>query len=122
MEGLLDKTRQPPGQPPGLGFSTPMVQLGPVMHATTHPTSIHGDLVRQPPRDRADHAGADDLQAEVLASAMGTALSAQLEPAIRQGLTPLGNVLESVRRQNEDDKVAVEGTMGYLRGHTRWYV
>ena len=82
--------------------------------------SSYADLIRLPASRREGHAGAGD--AAELAGAIGTALGTHLEPALRLGLAPISNVLDAFRRQNEDDKASAEGTLGYLRGHARWYV
>lgn len=47
---------------------------------------------------------------------MGQALGDHLEPALKNSLAPLNNLLESIRRQGEDDKVYSEGSLGFLRG------
>ena len=120
----------PPGLAPGDRAQRPQApQLRPQVQPRSHGSPPHAPgapggggfagLVSAATPPRADHAGVDDTG---LAEAVGAALSAQLEPAIRGGLAPLGSVLDSIRRQNEDDKQLAEGSLGYLRGHARWWV
>ena len=67
------------------------------------------------------HAGAG-AGAATPHEAMVEMLGSSLEPAMRSSLAPVVSVLEGIRRQGEDDKNTAEGTLGYLRGHCRWYV
>ena len=97
-----------PSEHPGWGPAPP--GLGPASSGA----GFEG-LARAPAEARHHYAGAGDDAAH-LTEAMGTALSHQLEPAIRGGLAPISTVLESIRRQSENDRSVAEGTLGFLRG------